>query len=296
MNKSVFNNSVKNYLSELSGVKRLSENTLVAYEKDLSQFIDFLAKKNIFCYKDVLERNVRLFIVELNDQELSRTSISRKLSVLRGYFKFLQQNNLIQENPLTEIHNPKVNRKLPEIITIDSYEKIIKLIGEESNNNADLKLIFELLYGSALRVSEVCNLNYGDIDLSRKNIRVLGKGNKTRIVPIGEKALLIYREYLQSRTFSSPSDPLILTKSKKRIYPKYVYRLVNKYLSKKSDVAKKSPHVLRHSAATHMLDKGADLMGVKEILGHENLSTTQIYTHVSIERLKKAHKNAHPKS
>ena len=296
MSKTIFSETVKNYLSELRGVKRVSEHTLKAYDKDLSQFLDYLEKKEISNFKSISERSLRLYIVELNELQLSRTSISRKLSVLRGYFKFLQQNEFIQDNPISEISNPKTNRKLPEIITLDSYEKIIKLLEEESIENSDQKLIFELLYGCALRVSEVCNLNYGDIDLSRKSIRVLGKGNKVRIVPFGEKSLLIYNEFIKERNFSNPSEPLLITKSNKRIYPRYVHRLVNKYLSKVSDVSKKSPHVLRHAAATHMLDEGADLIGVKEILGHENLSTTQIYTHVSVERLKKAHKNAHPKS
>ena len=218
MSKTKFSETVKNYLSELRGVKRVSEHTLKAYTKDLSQFLEYLEKKEISNFKSISERSLRLYIVGLNELLLSRTSISRKLSVLRGYFKFLQQNEFIQDNPISEISNPKTNRKLPEIITLDSYEKIIKLLEEESIENSDQKLIFELLYGCALRVSEVCNLNYGDIDLSRKSIRVLGKGNKVRIVPFGEKSLLIYNEFLKERKFSNPSEPLLLTKSKKRIF------------------------------------------------------------------------------
>jgi site-specific recombinase XerD len=296
MEKSIFNDSIKNYLSELNGVKRVSQNTLTAYQKDLSQFLEFLEKKGIDSYKNITERVIRLFIVELNESNLSKTSISRKLSVLRGYFSFLNQQEIIDSNPISTIKNPKSNRKLPEIITLDSFEKILKLLDEENKDNSDIKLIFELLYGCALRVSEVCNLNHGDIDLSRKSIRVFGKGSKTRIVPFGDKSISVYKNYILSNSSLSKSEPLLKTKNKKRIYPRYVGRLVYKYLSKVSDVSKKSPHVLRHAAATHMLDNGADLVGVKEILGHENLSTTQIYTHVSIERLKKAYKNAHPKS
>ena len=296
MEKSIFNDSIKNYLSELNGVKRVSQNTLTAYQKDLSQFLEFLEKKGIDSYKSITERVIRLFIVQLNESNLSKTSISRKLSVLRGYFSFLNQQEIIDSNPLSAIKNPKSNRKLPEIITLDSFEKILKLLDEENKDNSDIKLIFELLYGCALRVSEVCNLNHGDIDLSRKSIRVFGKGSKTRIVPFGDKSIAVYQKFISSNPTLSNSEPLLKTKNGKRIYPRYVSRLVNKYLSKVSDVSKKSPHVLRHAAATHMLDNGADLVGVKEILGHENLSTTQIYTHVSIERLKKAYKNAHPKS
>lgn len=296
MNKAVFEDSLNNYLSELIGIKRLSQNTFIAYRKDLQHFIQFLCKSEIQHIKDITERIIRLYIVELNESKLSRTSISRKLSVLRGYFNFLSQHDLININPLSNINNPKTKRKLPEIITLDSYEKILKLLGEEKKDSSKHKLIFELLYGSALRVSELCDLNYGDIDLDRKSIKVTGKGNKIRLVPIGDKSILIYNEFISSSQFTRSNQPLITTSKGKRIYPKYVRRLVKKYLSKVSDVSKKSPHILRHSAATHMLDNGADLIGVKEILGHENLSTTQIYTHVSVERLKKAYKNAHPKS
>ena len=296
MHKVDFRNSINNFLSELSGVKRLSKNTLIAYKKDLFQFVDFLDSKEIKSFKNITERVIRLFIVDLNESNLSRTSISRKLSVLRGYYNFLEIHEIIDNNPLHSITNPKTTRKLPEIITLDSYENILKLLDEENKVKYQSKLIFELLYGCALRVSEVCNLNFGDIDLNRKSIKVVGKGNKTRLVPFGDKSIQIYNEYLSNKEKIISTSPLFITAKGIRIYPKYVSRLVKKYLSKVSDISKKSPHILRHSAATHMLDNGADLLGVKEILGHENLSTTQIYTHVSVERLKKAYKSAHPKS
>lgn len=288
--------SIESFLLELSGIKRVSEHTITAYKNDLYQFVDFLSKKKIKKFKNISEKNIRSFIVELNEMDLSRTSIARKLSVLRGYFSFLELVDIISKNPLAKIQNPKSNRKLPEIIALDSYEKILKLLDEEKKDNSQQKLILELLYGCALRVSEVCNLNFGDIDLNRQNIRIRGKGNKIRVVPFGDKSIAIYKEFLSSRNFIKSTDPLFVTSKNKRIYPKLVSRLVEKYLSLVSDVSKKSPHILRHSAATHMLDNGADLLGVKEILGHENLSTTQIYTHVSVERLKKAYKDAHPKS
>ena len=215
---------------------------------------------------------------------------------MRGFFIFLEQQELITKNPIAGTNNPKTERNLPEIITLDSYEKILKLLEEEKKENFQEKLIFELLYGCALRVSELCGLNFEDIDISRKSIKVFGKGKKTRIVPLGDKSIKIFQDFLNSKQDQKHFGPLFLAKSGKRIYPRYVGRLVKKYLSKVTDISKKSPHILRHTAATHMLDKGADLLGVKEILGHENLSTTQIYTHVSVERLKKAHKNAHPKS
>ncbi len=295
-NKNNFIETINNYLLELSNIKMVSENTIVAYRKDLNQFIDFLNTKKINSLKAISERTVKLYIVKLNEDNLNRSSIGRKLSVLRGYFNFLLKNEIISKDISASIKNPKLKRKLPEIITLDSFLKILKLLDEESEKNKNHKLVFELLYGCALRVSELCNLNIGDIDLDRKSIRVVGKGSKTRVVPLGNKSQEILTEYLATRNSTHKSDPLILTSTNRRIYPKYVSRLVQKYLAKVSDITKKSPHVLRHAAATHMLDNGADLLAVKEILGHENLSTTQIYTQVSIERLKNAYKKAHPKS
>lgn len=295
-NKNNFIETINNYLLELNNIKMVSENTIVAYRKDLNQFIDFLNTKKINSLKAISERTVKLYIVKLNEDNLNRSSIGRKLSVLRGYFNFLLKNEIISKDISASIKNPKLKRKLPEIITLDSFLKILKLLDEESEKNKNHKLVFELLYGCALRVSELCNLNIGDIDLDRKSIRVVGKGSKTRVVPLGNKSQEILTEYLATRNSTHKSDPLILTSTNRRIYPKYVSRLVQKYLAKVSDVTKKSPHVLRHAAATHMLDNGADLLAVKEILGHENLSTTQIYTQVSIERLKNAYKKAHPKS
>lgn len=300
--KNNISESIQNYLAELTDVKRVSENTIVAYQKDLDQFYNFLNKKEIESFKSFSERIIRLYILKLNEDKLNRNSIGRKLSTLRGYINYLLRLEIIKDDILLSIKNPKRKRVLPEIITLDSFLKIIKLIDEESDYSESKKdfrnhkLIFELLYGCALRVSELCNLNIGDIDLNRQSIRVIGKGSKTRIVPLGDKSAVILQDYLSTRTSVHNLDPLILTNTNKRLYPKYVSRLVKKYLSKVSDVSKKSPHVFRHSAATHMLDKGADLIAVKEILGHENLSTTQIYTQVSVERLKKAYKKAHPKS
>jgi site-specific recombinase XerD len=203
---------------------------------------------------------------------------------------------LITENPLSFISNPKSNRKLPEVVSTNLILEIYKLVEESDENPELVKVVFELLYGCALRVSELCDLKYSSIDLDKSQVRVLGKGNKVRIIPIGEKSLLILNDYLDKYPVKSFNDYLIRTKKNDKLYPRLVHRMINKYLSKVSDIKKKSPHILRHSAATHMLDNGADLRAVKEILGHENLSTTQIYTHVSIERLKSTYKKSHPKS
>lgn len=232
----------------------------------------------------------------LNEKELDKKSISRKLAAVRSMYKFAFQNNLIEENPIAFIQNPKTNRKLPEVISTDLILNIYNLADESDEKPELVKAVFELLYGCALRASELCDLKYPDLNKNKMQLKVLGKGSKTRIIPVGEKSINVINDYLDKNPVNSHQDYLIRTKKNDKLYPRLVHRIVNKYLSKVSDIKKKSPHILRHSAATHMLDNGADLRAVKEILGHENLSTTQIYTHVSIERLKSTYKKSHPKS
>ncbi len=284
-------------LTELSGVNRASENTLQAYTRDVNEFIGFCKSRDISTIDKVVERTIRQFVIHLSSSEVEKTTVSRKLSALRKLFDFAIRNEMIDTNPISKIPNPKTKRKLPETISLDSFLEIYNFISKENTvvEAKRIKAIFELLYGCAFRVSELCSLNIGSLDLTNSSIRVLGKGSKTRIVPLGSKSKIVVQEYLKTLENMSYDRPLFLC-NEKRIDRFEVYYLVKKYIGKVSDIDKKSPHILRHSAATHMLDNEADLMAVKEILGHENLSTTQIYTHVSIERLKKTYKKAHPKS
>lgn len=289
-------NVINNYLSEIGNVRRYSENTLKAYRIDLEEFLTYCAEYEKKSVEMITEKFLKSYLFMLNDKKLDKKSISRKLAAVRGLFKYAYQKDLIKSNPALQISNPKTNRKLPEVVSLDSILNIYGKANENDKNPELVKVIFEILYGCALRVSELCNLKYSDVDFHKSQVRVLGKGNKMRIVPIGDKSMKVLNEYLLSNPIASNNDYLIRNKDNKPIYPRYVHRLVNKYLGKVSDIKKKSPHILRHSAATHMLDNGADLRAVKDILGHENLSTTQIYTHVSIERLKSTYKKSHPKS
>jgi site-specific recombinase XerD len=300
------------YIGELKGIKRYSANTIKAYSEDLNEFMEFCKKNSILDVSCLTERFLKVYLMELSDRKIAtgfsvkpidKKTISRKLAAVRGFCKYLYNHNIIESNPVVSISNPKIPRKLPEIISSGAFDELFNIIDKDAdakviseNDDILIKAIFEVLYGCALRVSELCSLNIIDVDLVEKVIRVKGKGNKTRIVPIGDKSAEILNKYLASRDKHLYSDPLFILKSGERVYQKYVYRTVHKYLLKVTDIKKKSPHILRHSAATHMLDAGADLRAVKEILGHENLSTTQIYTHVSIERLKSTYKKAHPKS
>jgi len=287
---------VEAYIIYLRNIRRYSPNTIKSYKADLYDFTKYCSDNNKSEMTSINERFVKSYLMSLSEKDIEKISIVRKLSSLRGLFSFSFKEDLIKQNPTSQVRNPRTSKKLPEITSADNILKTFELADETEEHPEFVKVIFELLYGCSLRVSEVCNLKFGDIDLDKGSIRVLGKGSKMRIVPIGaqsKKNIIDYIESIDRRNFS---DPLFKTKKGKKIYEKYVYRIVNKYLSKVTDIKKKSPHILRHSSATHMLDKGADLRAVKEILGHENLKTTQIYTHVSIERLKQSYKKSHPKS
>ncbi len=280
------------FLIYLNGVRRNSPNTIRAYRTDVLQFIDFCKTNNI---KEATPNSIKKFLMFLNEKKLDKRSISRKLSSLRHFFKYLRTNEIIEVNPLLLIHNPKENKKLPEHLSVKELQEIFNNLEKQEDAESLMTLaIFDLLYGCALRVSEVCSLNITDFDFGRKIIKVFGKGSKERIVPLGVKTINSLKQYLESIKYDN--GKFFRTKRGKKIYPKFVERLVKKHISVVSDVKRKTPHTLRHSAATHMLDKGADLLAIKEILGHENLSTTQIYTHVSVEKLKRTYKTSHPKS
>ena len=287
---------VEGYLVYIRNIKRYSPNTVKSYKADLNDFINFCNEKNKENVNEINDRFIKLFLMQLSEKNFEKISISRKLSSLRGLFKFAFKEDLIEQNPVSHLRNPKIPKKLPEIATKSDILKTFDIAEEEDDNPLLIKVIFELLYGCSLRVSEVCDLKAGDLDLTKNIIRVKGKGSKIRIVPVGEKSKINLKEYLNSFPYEKYSNPLLRNKNREKLYPKFIYRIVNKYLSKVTDIKKKSPHILRHSSATHMLDNGADLRAVKEILGHENLKTTQIYTHVSIERLKQSYKKSHPKS
>ena len=293
---------IKQYLSELKSIKRYSPHTIKSYRIDLFGFVSFCQNIGKIDIEHITNRIIKNYLMHLNELGLDKRSIARKLASVRGIFKYAFQREILESNPALQISNPKLDRKLPEVVPLDSFQKIYNIADEVEENPILIKVIFEILYGCALRVSELCSINNVDVDLKNNVIKIRGKGNKERIVPIGGKSEEIIAKYLLWRNnFSTINDfprtnAFLINNKGQRIYPRYVHRVVHKYLNKVTDIKKKSPHVLRHTAATHMLDKGADIRAVKEILGHENLSTTQIYTHVSIERLKSAYKKAHPKS
>ena len=288
---------IQSYLKEIESTKGYSPLTIKAYSEDLEQFHQFCSSINKTEIKLINERTIKQYLVYLNEKELEKSSISRKLSSIRSFFSFAFKKELIDKNLIAYTKNPKIKRKLPEVIPENLYSVLLQTIYSEDHKDKMLHAaVIEVLYGCSLRISEACSLFIKDVDFSSSIIRVLGKGNKTRIVPFGEKSKIILNEYLKQRPLDKNQDYLFLKSDGARVLSNYAYRFVHKYLSKCTDLKKKSPHIFRHSLATHMLNHGADLTAVKEILGHSNLSTTQIYTQVSIERLKNVYKQAHPKS
>lgn len=270
-----------------------SDNTINAYKKDIETFLNYLEESSIQKVDLIGEKTIRRFLLHLGKFNYSRTSVSRKLSSLRGFFEYLHQNDFITSNPISNISNPKTSRKLPKYIEQKELIGVLERLKKDKENLFGWSII-ELLYGCGLRVSELCSLKEEDVDLTQSTIKVLGKGQKHRIVPIGNHAKDAISELLKSK--STRSKYLFLTEKGAKLYPKLVYRLVKNFLADITEDGKIYPHALRHSFATHMLNRGADLKSIKELLGHENLSTTQIYTHVSVEHLKQTYKKSHPKS
>ena len=292
---------IKQFFSFLEYEKRYSPHTLISYKKDIAQFTDFLSKT---FETELLKANhqmVRSWVIDLAEAEIAPASISRKLSSLKSLYKFLLKEGMVDSNPATAVKSPKKAKKLPVFV---DENKIIPLLDSEnifddSFSGTRDKLIMELLFGTGIRLSELTNIKLNDFSIQEQLLKVLGKRNKERIIPLNKSLCVLVDYYLNHRKicFSGIDTPyLILTDKGDKAYPKLIYRVVNKYLSMISTQQKKSPHVLRHSFATTLLNKGADINAIKELLGHASLSATQIYTHNTVERLKSIYKQAHPKA
>lgn len=290
-----------NFYQYLANEKRFSKHTISAYRTDLSQFERYTREEfEISDPEEITASIVRSWVVFLMEEELDEKSINRKLSSLKSYFKFLLKNKKVSQNPVSQVQGPKVKKKLPTFL---SEEKMKFFIAEdpfpEDFEGLRNSLLIDLLYCSGMRLSELVHLKDGDIDSYNSTVKVLGKRNKERIIPIPSQLVTKIIEYQKKRrdlARENENKYLFLTKKGNPIYPKLVYRVVNKYLNLITTQTKKSPHVLRHTFATHLLNNGADLNTVKELLGHANLSATQVYTHNTFEKLKSIYKQAHPRA
>ena len=282
------------FLHFLEHEKRYSVHTLKSYSTDLEQFIQFLSSEfQVNTVKDVNFQFIRSWIARLLSNNISARSVNRKITTLKTYFRFLLQENMIKQSPMQKIISPKTSKKLPVFVEEIKMDELLNEIdfGEGFLAQRD-RLILELFYFTGIRLSELINLRNKDIDFSNSTILVLGKRNKERLIPLISDIVSKIKEL----STSNKSPFLFTTEEGKQISTKQVYRLVNKYLSMVTSLDKKSPHILRHTFATHMLNNGADINAIKELLGHANLSATQAYTHNTIEKLKTVYKQAHPRA
>ncbi len=289
----------ESFISYLKYEKRNSSHTVLAYRKDLDQFVSFCTEMvGEFDVKRVDAKLVRSWIVSLMEQDYTPRSVNRKISTLKAFFRFLMKNGIVETNPAVNIALPKIRKKLPGFVEESSLHHLLDdgYFSDDFTGIRD-KLIITLLYGTGIRRDELLKLRERDFDTNGYLIKVLGKRQKERIIPYPRSINPLLHQYLEIRnreTGPSP-DALLVTEKGTPVYEKLIYRVVNKYLELVTLLEKKSPHVLRHSYATHLLNKGADLNAVKELLGHSNLSATQIYTHTTFEKLHNIYKQAHPR-
>lgn len=290
---------ISSFCDYLSHQKRYSVHTIKAYQQDLGQFHQFLLSDyQIDSFNEVTSSIIRSWMVQMIENDISPRSINRKISTLKSFYKYLLKNKKVESSPLLKVITPKTPKRLPVFVGESEINNLFTQIEfpKDYEGKRD-ELILELFYATGIRLNELVNLRINSIDIHNSTIKVLGKRNKERIIPFSNNIKTKINKYLVERSkFESQEPHLFLTKVGKKIYPKLVYRMVNRYLSLVTTSSKKSPHILRHTFATHMLNNGADLNSIKELLGHSNLSATQVYTHNTIEKLKNIHKQAHPKA
>ncbi|MCG8409939.1 MAG: tyrosine-type recombinase/integrase [Bacteroidales bacterium] len=289
------------FLKYLQYERRLSENTLRSYENDLSQFIGFvefdLTKDSI---QLIDEKKIRSWIVNLMEKDFSPISVNRKISTLKAFFKFLLKEKKILSNPMDKIISPKKNKKLPVFVEETQINNLLNnySFGQDYVGVRN-KTIIEMFYNTGMRLSELINLRDDDVDLKKNSIKVLGKRNKERIIPVNFQFSSFLSDYKEIRRDFQKENEInwfFLTNKGNKMYPYFVYNIVNKYLNLVTTIERKSPHILRHTFATHMLNNGANLNAIKELLGHSSLAATQIYTHNTFEKLKDIYKQAHPRA
>ncbi len=293
--------AISEFISYLKNEKRYSSHTIISYEKDLFQWNEFLQLN--YDKISTIEAEaimLRSWIVSLVEKGLTAKTINRKISTLKSYYKYLYSNNIIESLPTSKLISPKLKKGLPTYVKEAEMDVLLNKIeyGLDASKVIALrdKLIIELLYATGIRLSELVGLKFNSINWTNKTIKVLGKRNKERIIPLHQQLIDDLIKYNELRMELGNSEFLMMTDSGNKLYSKFVYRKVNYYLSQVTSLAKKSPHVIRHTFATHMLNNGADLNTIKEFLGHSNLSATEVYTHNSLEKIKNIYKQAHPRA
>ncbi|MEC7127406.1 MAG: tyrosine-type recombinase/integrase [Bacteroidota bacterium] len=289
------NNNINSFLNYLELEKRYSAHTLTSYKKDLNDFLIYLNSVYGLPIEKIDLIHARSYMVTLIENNLARSTVSRKISAIKSFFKFLLKKGIINSSPVHLLETQKLAKRLPVFVKEDDLSKLFS--NDNFNNNIEGirdQLIMTLFYQTGIRLSELINIKEKDVGVNE--IKVTGKRNKQRLIPLTPNLLNLISSYREQKKRLFGSQPyLILTDKGNKLYEKFVYRKVNGYLSLVSSKQKKSPHILRHTFATHMLNNGADLNAIKELLGHENLAATQIYTHNTFQKLKSIHQQSHPR-
>lgn len=293
--------SIESFLDFLKYEKRYSKHTLTSYKTDLIDFFEFLDYNfKEHSLKRINHGYIRSWLTELKAKGLTAKSINRKISGLKSFFKYQLRSGQIDVSPMSKVISPKTNKRLPVFVKESETKSILASLESNTEDWRSLnkKMLISVFYSTGMRLSELIGLKEKHIDLGRGQIKVLGKGNKERIIPIVDELSKMIADYveLKKKGFGNATEFLLVTEKGKKLYPKYAYLLVKDVLAEVGTLDKTSPHVLRHSFATHLMNNGADINAVKELLGHSSLAATQVYTHNTIERLKNVHKKAHPKS
>jgi integrase/recombinase XerC len=290
---------IQSFLDYLQYEKRYSPHTLLSYQNDLEQFADYALKQ--YERDDIVHTShieIRSWIVSMMEQKITARSINRKISALKSFFKYMMRKGEISKSPLAKVLNPKTGKRLPVFVEKAGIEKLLHDIEfPEGFEGVRDKMVIELLYGTGMRRSELINLKETDIDSWNSQVKVLGKGNKERIIPLHPDLKDSLANYLneKKKAFESAANAVLVGDKGKKMQPGEVYSIVKKYLNEVTTIDKRSPHVLRHTFATHLMNNGADINAVKELLGHSSLAATQVYTHNTIDKLKEIYKQAHPK-
>ena len=292
---------ISDFLNYLQYQKRYSRHTVISYKNDLESFDGFISHSyGPVLLSDIKSAFIRTWLASLKEKGITSRTISRKISTLKSFFKYHIKKEVIAFSPMSAISSPKSGKKLPQFIDKKDIETLFKYVEFPDNwQGATEKLILQLFYNTGIRQAELLQLQNNHFDAGNSSIKVLGKGNKERIIPVSADIGNSIRNYINEKTALFPgleNNFLFVNVKGRKLYARYVYNIVNKYLSLVTTIDKKSPHILRHTFATHLTNNGADLNAVKELLGHSSLAATQIYTHNTIEKLKDAYKKAHPKA
>lgn len=296
----ILSSEISSFTDHLKFEKRYSEHTVKSYHNDLIQFSDFLVTSfGSMALDEISAAVVRSWLASLKNDGLESRSINRKISTLKSFFKFIIRNGKLAKNPLASIVSPKMSKRLPAFVEEGDMSTLFRHVEfEEGWNGYTGRLAMQMLYEMGLRLSELVNCRESQVDVGNRQIKILGKGNKERIIPVNAALLGEIREYVKRKPVEfevCDRNYLLVNEKGKKLYAKFIYRLTTKYLPQVTTVKKKSPHILRHSFATHLMNNGAELNAVKELLGHASLAATQVYTHNTIEKLKNVHKKAHPR-